>query len=342
VDCKTDIVKMDKPTIICLTPVRNEAWILDTFLQCTSLWADYIIIADQNSTDGSRDIARKYSKVILIDNNSSEYNEYARQELLLNEARKIKGKRLLISLDADEIFTADFEETSDWQLILNSEPGESFGFRWINIKPDFKHGWLSKHFPWALMDDNSIHDGKWIHSPRLPIKHPEKTIDLEQIKVLHYQFTNWRRMVSKHRFYQCLERINKPHINPIQLYRVYHHMNLIKKKDTFTIENSNFRSYENRGITVRRMKFETLYWFDEEVLKMFSKYGTKKFKNEAIWDVNWNKIAKQFGFNTKESINDPRSLMDRMLNIWLKISYPFHKNNLVNKIDNFLISFIKF
>jgi len=28
------------PTIICLTPVRNKAWILDRFLQATSLWAD--------------------------------------------------------------------------------------------------------------------------------------------------------------------------------------------------------------------------------------------------------------------------------------------------------------
>ena len=35
--------------IICLTPVKNEGWILERFLKCTSLWADYIIIADQSS-----------------------------------------------------------------------------------------------------------------------------------------------------------------------------------------------------------------------------------------------------------------------------------------------------
>jgi glycosyltransferase involved in cell wall biosynthesis len=48
-----------KPTIICLTPVKNEAWLLDRFLQATSLWADFIIIADQMSTDGSQEIAKK-------------------------------------------------------------------------------------------------------------------------------------------------------------------------------------------------------------------------------------------------------------------------------------------
>ena len=67
--------KSENFNIICLTPVRNEAWILDKFLQCTSLWADYIILADQMSTDGSREIALKYPKVILVDNNSATFNE---------------------------------------------------------------------------------------------------------------------------------------------------------------------------------------------------------------------------------------------------------------------------
>ena len=57
---------------IVMTPVRNEAWVLRAFLETTSLWADYIIIADQMSTDGSREIAKSYEKVILIDNKNPE------------------------------------------------------------------------------------------------------------------------------------------------------------------------------------------------------------------------------------------------------------------------------
>ena len=41
---------MNRPTLVVLTPVRNEAWILRAFLEATSLWADHIIIADQMST----------------------------------------------------------------------------------------------------------------------------------------------------------------------------------------------------------------------------------------------------------------------------------------------------
>jgi glycosyltransferase involved in cell wall biosynthesis len=79
------------PSIICLTPVKNEAWILDRFLRCASLWADYIIIADQGSTDSSREIALRYPKVVLIDNLSLEFSEVQRQQLLLDAARQIDG-----------------------------------------------------------------------------------------------------------------------------------------------------------------------------------------------------------------------------------------------------------
>lgn len=75
-----------RPIVICLTPIRNESWILDMFLKATSLWADHIILADQMSTDGSREIAKKNSKVILIDNNSETFNEPERQRLLRSMA----------------------------------------------------------------------------------------------------------------------------------------------------------------------------------------------------------------------------------------------------------------
>ena len=65
----------ERPAIVVVTPVRNEAWVLDAFLTCTSSWADYIILADQHSDDGTREIAQKYEKVILIDNPTQEWSE---------------------------------------------------------------------------------------------------------------------------------------------------------------------------------------------------------------------------------------------------------------------------
>ena len=84
-----------EPLKVVLTPVRNEAWVLRAFLEATSLWADYIIIADQMSTDGSREIAKEYPKVILIDNNRKEMHMAATRRLLFEEAKKIEGEKLL-------------------------------------------------------------------------------------------------------------------------------------------------------------------------------------------------------------------------------------------------------
>ena len=51
---------MDNVIQIVMTPTRNEAWVIRAFLECNGLWADYIIIADQMSTDGTREIIAEY------------------------------------------------------------------------------------------------------------------------------------------------------------------------------------------------------------------------------------------------------------------------------------------
>lgn len=314
----------EKPIIICLTPVKNEAWILDKFLQCTSVWADHIIIADQNSTDGSKEIAQTYDKVILIENNNPEYNEPQRQTLLINEARKIPGKRLLITLDADEFFTADFKNTENWTQMLNSKPGDVFGFHWINLLPDFKKAWISDGcFPWAFMDDNSPHSGEPIHSPRVPLKSWTEIIPMKQIRVLHYQYIHWKRMQDKHVYYQCLERVKFPHKSAVEIYRMYHHMNGIPKNKLVNISDSWFLIYEDFGIKMREIELNSSNWFIAEAQKMIEAYGRKTFKKDAIWE------------NTQLS-PDPRNFLDKTIHFWLRKTMMHANSKIVKKIDNLL------
>jgi acetyltransferase-like isoleucine patch superfamily enzyme len=326
----------DKPVIICLTPVRNEAWILDTFLKCASLWADHIIIADQLSTDGSRDIALRYHKVILIDNDSPAYDELARQRLLLSEARKIPGKRLLIALDADEFLTADYSRTEDWSLLMKAEPGDSFHFRWINVDATFKKGWSSEFFPFAFLDNGADHTGRVIHSERLPAPEDGRVTRLEQIRILHFQFTSWRRMESKHRYYQCLERINYPGKDPIGIYRMYHHMYSLDKKGIFDLKDSWFGFYEDMGIPIRQMNTDDKHWFDVEILKMFETCGVVRFRKEAIWEVDWNEIARKWGVSPSKPISDPRNGLEKAVQSWMKKTQPFYKSQRIKKWDSLI------
>src|SRR5207247_9635192 len=65
----------DPVRVVVVTPVRNEAWILERFLSVTSRFADHIIVADQRSSDGSRAICSRYPNVTVIDNPTDEFNE---------------------------------------------------------------------------------------------------------------------------------------------------------------------------------------------------------------------------------------------------------------------------
>jgi glycosyltransferase involved in cell wall biosynthesis len=176
--------------LICLISVKNEAWCLDVFLKCASLWADYIIVADQNSTDNSREIVQKYPKVILIENNDQDYNEARRQKLLFNEARKIEGPKVFIALDADEIFTSNFKETEDWVKISNAQPGDVFQFKWANIDQLAKHYHTPDYwFQWAKYDDGTDPLDGYIHVARVPwpTKTIAKNININQFMVIHLQ-----------------------------------------------------------------------------------------------------------------------------------------------------------
>jgi len=324
-----------RPKIICLTPVKNEAWILDKFLRCTSIWADNIIILDQNSTDDSRIIAKKFPKVRLIINKNNVFNEKVRQDLLIKEARKIELPRLLITLDADEFLTSNFINNPEWDMILRAEKSTIIKFRCVNVLPDMIHYWVPDfYFPWAYIDDNSSHKGRSVHSPRIPVSEKNSIILLKDIKVLHYQYTDWERMESKHRWYQCWERINDPKKSSVDIYRQYHHMHSIKKEDIKVIPEIWFSEYLKRGIDIKNITKEIKYYWDEEVIGYFNKYGTSFFKKEYIWDIDWNKKAREYGYNI--NFGDPRNLLQKIIHSWLKKTQMDSRKLYVRVIDKLL------
>jgi glycosyltransferase involved in cell wall biosynthesis len=92
--------------LIVLVPTKNEIWCIEAFLQAASLWADLIIVRDQGSADGTREMVQNFPKAVLVDNPSTVYNETDNRIALLHKARELAGPgNVLISLDADERLT---------------------------------------------------------------------------------------------------------------------------------------------------------------------------------------------------------------------------------------------
>ena len=327
---------MNKPKLICLTPVRNEAWVLHAFLQAASLWADHIIIADQGSTDGSREIALSYPKVILIENNDPDLHETNRQRLMLAEARKIEGEKILITLDADEIFTADFMETDDWQKIIHAKAGDVFQFQWVTIDESGKfYEKFDTWFQWAFYDDGSMpsEEGK-IHIARVPCPHNSEAVyhQVKDFQVIHLQYLHVRRLKSKLRYYQCFLQ-KEQHANVISLFRQHYRFDEFYPKTA--VPDYFFESYLRLGINIFELidLSEPCFWQDMRVLEYFDEKGAAYFKKLDIFDKEWLRTLSDI---SGKEIKDPRKWPQKLQHFYLRSTNFMQKTFLIKGMDKLL------
>ena len=315
------------PLHIVMTPVRNEAWVLRAFLENTSQWADYIIIADQMSTDGSREIAKEYEKVILIDNTNPEFNEAERQSMLIAKAREVAAGRdtLLWGLDADEILAANTFETEDWKHILNSQKGDVFWFKWAEICPDKKHYWLSPttYYPWLFHDDGKEPHGNYVrnmHSMRIPYPIEEKQMYyVNDFRVLHLAYLNRFRVQSKRRFYTLVDwELN--HRSPISLSRNYAQ---IKNEEIICSLPEDFIRFSFDIWSLVNCT-DPECWMDLYVKNHLSRYPLGQTRKLPIWDDT---------FCNSVSLKDPRKALDRWIHSYLAKTQKRKKHVLVRLMD---------
>ncbi|MFM7366008.1 MAG: glycosyltransferase family 2 protein [Cuspidothrix sp.] len=277
------------PKIVVITPVKNEAWILDRFLSVTSQFADHIIIADQNSTDGSQAICKKYPKVILIENKSEKFNEAERQLLLIETARNlVQEHKILLALDADEILAANATQTASWQTILQSKPGTVLFFE----KPDLfdtthqciRTGILT---PLGYVDDGAEHQPQKIHSVRIPTPEYATRLHIHDIKVLHYAFVRLDAHASKIRMYSVIENILKD-TNPLsRRLRHPYKFDYLKIGKLQACPHEWFDNWEDLNIDMHTIIKQKYYSYDFEVLRYFYQYGCRRFWIEDIWKYDW-------------------------------------------------------
>lgn len=326
-----------KTKIICLTPTKNEEWILDTFLQCASIWADHIIVADQRSTDDTRQIAAKYDKVILVDNNSSTFNEPERQKLLIDAARAIScEKRILIALDADEILVGDLgyllsEEFRSLPL------GTVLTFDWLNIIDNGKKYWASKKpAPFGYIDDGLEHVGSVIHSIRIPCPPAPNYYYMEKNPVLHLQYIDWNRMKSKHRWYECFETLEFLNKSALSIYRRYHHMYAVDPSQIKPVAPQWLVMFRERNIDPFAYRSEEYYRWDVEVLDMIRKYGETRFAKLDIWDCDWHKIALLINPVSTNIPHKPNSVLARVVTCYARNTQQWARNRFVRLLDKII------
>jgi hypothetical protein len=322
---------------ICVTPTRNEAWIIGHFLAAAKMWADHVVVADQGSIDGTWETLQNRPGVHPVVNDTPGYDEGHRQRLLLNHVRQIEGKRILIGLDADEALSSNLIQSKQWAQLCDAKPGTVLRFKWVNILPGFKEAWIPPQLSaFGFVDDGSEHNGRRIHSPRVPQPPNAPVIDLEDVVVLHFQYVSWERMVSKHRWYQTWEFAKHREKGPLQIFREYHHMyGSWEKSELHPVKPEWFEGFERLGIDYRTLKSEPMTWWDQEVLHMLNDLGCEYFRKIAIWDKDWDGLAASNG-TRRSNLADPRSAFEKVIHRLLAMTQGYRSNFGVRGLERIL------
>lgn len=289
----------ERPAVICVAAVKNEAWILERFLRCASLWANHIILADQASSDATREIARGFERVQLIDNPNVGLDERPRRKLLLDAARRIEGPRVIVMLDADEVLSAEVLGHAEWDEALRQPPGTALVFGRLDLGPTPDHYLYDSEtdrgdvFQLGRVDDGAdVQDSLVVHGARLPSGNGRR-FRFEHVRMLHYQFCEAERTASKHRWYRCFERLRFPEKSLVAIHRTYDWMTRYGLRAR-PCSPSWFAGYTRAGIDMRAIAVDGTYWWDLDVLRMFATHGLERFAGLDIWDADWESLRRAF------------------------------------------------
>ena len=309
---------MNEPLLVVLTPVRNEAWILHAFLKATSLWADYIIIADQMSTDGSRDIYSQYEKVIVVDNPREEMHQARTRQLLFKAAQKIEGDKILFALDADEFLSGDFMNTIGWQTIMESKPGDVFWFSWMNLLPQKSQYTTTIPMYWCAHlsadDMKGMFPDNHIHEWRLPWpKKVNHEYTIEDIAFIHFARVNAQRQTNKEIFYQVSTAYNDAKYSGIKLFRHYQTYHPISKDELLEVPSDVYVFYKKHNLDIcAEIQLEDIgQHYVDSIFKYFKEKGLKHFSKLDIWES---------GFVSYYKISNPQTVLDKLIIGYLRLT----------------------
>lgn len=285
---------------IGLMPVKNEEWILERSLVSLSKICGHVIVADQNSTDRSIEIVKSMPNCTLLKNDEICHSSNVRKMLLDAARENFSGSNLLISLDADEIFTSNILDEGAIESWRALPKGTSVSLVWIQLWRSIylyrndDSVWTDNRKYFVYVDDrdrafddvNVIND----HTGRFPFD-PRKIYTENRVSVLHFQFVCHERMLSKQNYYMVCEKVfgdkADSHIN--EKYEI------AKNEDNISLQEVDKKFYsgwEELGMSFDMRINEYLFWYDLEVLSMMKKYGCRFFENLNIWDIDW-EVKKQ-------------------------------------------------
>jgi glycosyltransferase involved in cell wall biosynthesis len=274
--------------IIALVPVRNEAWVLPHSLASLSGFCDLVLVSDQNSDDESREICRRFPKVVLLESAESKISTRVRWELF-DAARGYDGCNLLWCTDADE-------------LVSPRAAREFFASRRDELTPGtvvecmYVHPWHSptryREYDWryapqfkavAVVDDRRMDYDRSrpnsIHEPRVPLDSPGGVLQAKDVRVLHLQWLLAGRTQMRQAWYRCRELLDG---RPARA---------INEDYAGTLPDQDVRTLEMPAVWSEGLTFPDLAvdrepsWNERDILAWFDTHTAAFFEPLEIWHI---------------------------------------------------------
>ncbi|GAA6212658.1 hypothetical protein NBRC116602_23990 [Hyphomicrobiales bacterium 4NK60-0047b] len=277
--------------IIALFPVRNEEWILPTYLSSVSQIADEIIALDQESEDSTEKILKE--KNVRVEKNIVPKGTWQqtniRREKLLSLGRASGGTHF-IWLDADEAFTANFLKQGR-DIIGNLKPGQKLTMQWLALWKsidkyrDDESVW-SNNFKDFIVCDHPDYGFEVAHIHEGRTQGPNTTdtlvqLPLEKGAVLHFQFVPWQKFQLKQAWYRCLELIDAPNA-----------AESINATYSITLDDPKVGLQKIPEDWTNDLQIDPLItqnsssWHLNEIIKLFNKHGIEFFEPLQIWHLD--------------------------------------------------------
>lgn len=317
---------------IAIVPVKNEDWILEKTLTALSLFCDHIIVGDAGSWDRTRQIIDACPKAVFVNNTSPHMGSVNRRQLILNKAREFGNDNLIFVFDADEIPSANIlTDEQFWNDAGRLRPGQSMDLEWVTLWKsvhkfrDDASVWAHQYKPFVFRDDGVTNYAPGdVHESKVPEGFGREIVKNEKIKVLHFHFVLWDRMLAKQAFIRTQELLQYGRSPWFINFRY----GITKEERGMVLGSAPqewLNGYAAYGITLENLQPSPVYWYEVEVLRSFKRFGSGKFKWLDIWDIPWEQkrlSAAKLGFGgiPENKIFDPRGVL---IKIYHKLLYLF-------------------
>lgn len=221
------------------------------------------------SIDNTVNIIKDFPKARVITNYSATYNERENRLELLREARTLGLGNLIVCLDADEVVSPEILRKSVIEGLLNLTPGTAISIPFANVCSNKRHYWEVPMDPIAFVDDGRVADVEAeIHFPRTGVENFERVVRPANLKLIHLQYLDEKRLASKQRWYQAWEYIHTPEVKPLALFRKYHHMHSIPPKRFLQLPEHWVQEYRQAGVDIFNYSQSASFWWDGELTRM--------------------------------------------------------------------------